>query len=61
MALLVIAAGVDVAGEGQNQGHGVFADRVAVDAAGGSQTDAPAPQRVQVELVDAGADRLDET
>ena len=61
MARLAVAPGVDVAGEGQDQGHGVFADGVAVDAAGGCETDAPLPQRVEVELIDAGADRLDET
>ena len=61
MARLAVASGVDVAGEGQDQGHGVFADGVAVDAAGGCETDAPLPQRVEVELIDAGADGLDET
>ena len=61
MALLAVPPAVDVAREGQDQGHGMFADRVAVDAAGGSEADAPLPQRVQVKLVDAGADRLDES
>ena len=59
-ALLAVAAGVDVAGEGEDEGHGVFADGVAVDAAGGGQADAALAEGVEVELVDAGADGLDE-
>ena len=59
-AVLAVAAGVDVAGEGEDEGHGVFADGVAVDAAGGGQADAALPEGVEVELVDAGADGLDE-
>ena len=59
--MLAVAAGVDVAGEGEDEGHGVFADGVAVDAAGGGQADAALAEGVEVELVDAGADGLDET
>jgi len=46
--------------QGQDQGHGMLGDGAFVDALGARQPDAPRGQEGAIELVDAGADRLDE-
>ena len=57
--MLVIAAGVHEAGEGENVGEGVFGDGIGVDASGIGEAGVGLLEAGDVKLVDAGANGLD--
>jgi hypothetical protein len=57
---LVVAPGVDVPLQRQDQCHGVLGDRVRIDARRIGETNAPGTDQIGNVAVHAGADRLNE-